>query len=278
MPGSKPSPDNQKSAVNLLGQFLRAKREQIHPEEVGLPTGARRRATGLRREEVAVLSNISPTWYTWIEQGRTNSISVDTLDAISRGLRLSRAERAYLFELAERTDPSAPAAIAVASPQLIALVDALHTPAYILDRHWDALAWNRQATALFEGWLPRRRMAQAKAQQVAPNLLRYVFLHPQAPRLIVDWENRAQRLVAEYRADTAAWRDDPVRQGFVDELRRASPVFNAAWQSQQVLSREGGSRAFSHSRLGRCEYEQVTLRVAQQPDLKLVALVQVSNN
>lgn len=278
MPGTTPSSDSQGSAANLLGQFLRAKREQIHPDEVGLPAGFRRRAAGLRREEVAALSNISPTWYTWIEQGRTNSISVETLDAISRGLRLSRAERAYLFELAERTDPSAPTVVAVASSQLIALVDALHTPAYILDRHWDALAWNKQASTLFEGWLPRRGRTPAKNRQAVPNLLRYVFLHPQATKLIVDWENRAQRLVAEYRADTAAWRDDPVRQGFVDELRRASPVFDTAWQSQQVLSREGGSRAFNHSRLGRCEYEQVTLRVAQYPDLKLVALVHVSNN
>jgi len=273
MLGNRPSINEPMPSTKLLGQFLRAKRDQIRPDEVGLPAGFRRRAPGLRREEVAALCNISPTWYTWIEQGRTQAISVDTLDAIAQGLHFSRAERAYLFELAERADPKLPLTANVASPQLTALVNAIRTPAYILDRHWDAIAWNKPAATLFEDWLKKPLIRGTSGQQTYPNLLRYAFLHPQVTRFIVDWDNRAHRLVAEYRADTAAWRDDPVRQSLVDELRRASQVFDTAWQSQQVLSREGGKRAFMHSRRGRCDYEQITLHVAQHPDLKLVSLI-----
>lgn len=256
-----------KAAVpqNQLGEFLRAKRDQLRPEDVGLPPGFRRRAPGLRREEVATLCQISPTWYTWIEQGRTQAASTDTLGAIAAGLHLSQAERAYLFELAARADPEQPAVVDSA-PHLAKLVQAVRTPAYILDRHWDAIAWNRPAALLFEDWL----RAPARGGR---NLLRYVFLHPQAPAFIVNWPERAQRLVAEYRSDTAAWRDDPVRQALVDELRSASRAFDSAWKSQKVLSREGGLRAFEQARSGRRDYEQFTLRVAQHPDLKLTVLV-----
>jgi transcriptional regulator with XRE-family HTH domain len=252
---------------NQLGEFLRAKRDQLRPEDVGLPPGFRRRAPGLRREEVATLCHISPTWYTWIEQGRTQAVSTDTLGAIATGLQLSQAERLYLFELAARADPAQPV-VAESAPHLAQLVQVIRTPAYILDRHWDAIAWNRPALSLFEDWLkaPAKRGA-------GRNLLRYVFLHPQAPGFIVHWPERAQRLVAEYRSDTAAWRDDPVRQALVDELRSASRDFDRAWRSQKVLSREGGRRAFSHARSGSREYEQFTLRVAQHPDLKLTVLV-----
>jgi transcriptional regulator with XRE-family HTH domain len=253
-----------------LGEFLRAQRERLHPEDFGLPTGQRRRAPGLRREEAAQLCGISPTWFTWIEQGRTTAVSVPTLAAIARGLRLSRAERSYLFELASRADPAPPNTPDADPQQLRALIDAIRTPAYVLDRHWDAIVWNKPAAALFSSWLGTTRKAAGAADR---NLLRYVFFHADARKFIANWNDRSMRLVAEYRADTAAWRDDPVRQTLVQELSDASAEFAAAWKSQQVLSRDGGRRRFQHPRRGRVEYDQFTLRVAQRPDLKLTALV-----
>lgn len=252
-----------------LGDFLRACRERLQPADLGLPGGTRRRRTpGLRREEVAQLCGISPTWYTWLEQGRTAGVSVETLAALAEGLRLSRAERGYLFALAERADPAAPRAPVARQTGLQPLVDAVHGPAYMLDRHWDVVACNGAARALFQDWLGRRGERE-------PNLLRYVFLAPSARTLIVDWPARAQRLVAEYRADTAAWEDDPVRQSLVAGLARESAEFAAAWRSQRVLAREGGQRSFAHPRRGRCDYEQHTLRVAEHPDLKLIVLLSV---
>lgn len=249
-----------------LGQFLRARRDRSRPEDFGLSAGHRRRAPGLRREEVAVLCGISPTWYTWIEQGRTSAISVETLGALARGLRLSQAERTYLFELASRADP-APARPARSDPHHLAdLTRAVSTPAYVLDRHWDAIEWNAPAAELFEDWLG----SDAATER---NLLRYVFGHPRAASFIVDWPERARRLVAEYRADTAAWHDDPVRRALVDELSWNSAHFEAAWRAQNVLGREGGLRRFQHPRRGLCLYEQFTLRVAQHAELKLTVLV-----
>ena len=252
-----------------LGEFLRARRDRLKPEDFGLPPGRRRRAPGLRREEAAALCGISPTWFTWIEQGRTASVSVPTLAAIARGLKLSRAERGYLFDLAARADPLPPAAPNERPERLQQLVDAVRTPAYMLDRHWDPAAWNKRAAELFPDWLARSR----GARHAPRNLLEFVFLEPAARRFIVDWPARSRRLVAEYRADTAAWRDDPVRQALVHDLGEASAEFAAAWKSQAVLGREGGRRAFDHPRRGRCEYEQFTLRVAQRPELKLTVLV-----
>jgi transcriptional regulator with XRE-family HTH domain len=252
-----------------LGEFLRAQRDRLRPEDFGLPPGQRRRAPGLRREEVALLCGISPTWFTWIEQGRTTSISVPTLAAIARGLRLSRAERAYMFQLAARADP-APRTPQGADPrQLQPLVEAVRTPAYVLDRHWDAVAWNRAAGELFRDWIGAKRATPTERR----NLLEFVFLEPSAQKFIVGWRERARRLVAEFRADTAAWEDDPVRQALVHDLGEASEEFAAAWQSQSVLTRDGGRREFDHPRRGRCAYEQFTLYVARQTDLKLTVLV-----
>jgi transcriptional regulator with XRE-family HTH domain len=258
----------QQKARQQLGKFLRAQRDRLRPEDFGLPAGQRRRAPGLRREEAAQLCGISPTWFTWIEQGRTASVSGPTLAAIARGLHLSRAERTYLFELAARTDPAPPTTDKADPQQLRALIDVIRAPAYILDRHWDAVIWNKPAADLFAPWLGARA-------GVDRNLLRFVFTEPTARRFIPNWRGRAERLVAEYRADTAAWEDDPVRKALVQELSDTSPEFAAAWASQQVRARDGGRRAFAHPHRGRAQYDQFTLRVAQRADIKLIVLVPV---
>ena len=249
-----------------LGEFLRAQRERLRPGDFALPEGQRRRTPGLRREEVAQLCGISPTWLTWIEQGRTTSVSVPTLAAIARGLHLSRAERQYLFELASRADPAMPGEAGADPQQLQPLVQSIRTPAYVLDRHWDAVVWNKPAADLFSPWLGNEAGADR-------NLLRFVFASPVARKFIVNWTDRARRLVAEYRADTAAWRDNPARKALVQELTDTSSEFAATWESQRVLSRDGGRRTFAHPRKGRVEYDQFTLRVAQRADLKLTVLV-----
>jgi transcriptional regulator with XRE-family HTH domain len=250
----------------LLGDFLRARREALRPQDFALPQRNRRRTPGLRREEVAQLCGISPTWYTWIEQGRTGAISPATLVALVQGLQLTQAERAYLFEIAGRLDPAPPGPAATDGRELAGLVQVMRTPAYVLDRHWNAIEWNTAAARLFGDWLGRRRDP--------PNLLRYVFLQPRAKTFLVDWEDRARRLVAEFRADTPRMRDDPQRSALVEELSRASREFAAGWRSQRVLSRDGGRRSF---RVGRkvAHFEQHILRVVRRPDLRMTVLVPV---
>lgn len=249
-----------------LGSFIRTRRERILPEQVGLTPGFRRRAKGLRREELAGLCGISPTWLTWIEQGRTDSASASTMSRIAGALLFSRAERDYLFELAGTRDPeksdlsSAPDL----SDALKEAVAKIHTPAYVLDHAWNAIAWNRHATRLFVGWLDK--------ESREPNLLKYMFLNPQARSLIGDWPLRAQRLVAEYRGDCKAILDDPEITNQVEELRRSSPEFESLWGTQNVLEREGGERSFLHPKQGKMILRQLTLRLAHSPNLKLVIL------
>lgn len=155
-----------------LGEFVRTARARITPQMAGLPAGSRRRTPGLRREEVAQLSDISVTWYTWIEQGREVTVSPAVWARIANVLHLARAERAYLFELAECADPQQPRDEGGDAPvSLQACVDAIDAPAYALDRAWNLLASNAAMRELFDDW-PLR--------DAQPNLLRYIFLDPAA--------------------------------------------------------------------------------------------------
>jgi transcriptional regulator with XRE-family HTH domain len=239
---------------------------------VGLPAGRRRRTPGLRREELAQLCGVSPTWIAWLEQGRVKSVSVPTMAALATALKLSRAERAYLSELTGRPDPMRGLAPPGSGESLQKLIDAIDSPAYVLDRHWDPVAWNRAASTLFEPWLA----SPAPNSGDAPcNLLRFVFLRPEARKLIADWAERAERVVAEFRADTARWRGDPVTDALVAELCNASPDFNRYWRQQKVLARDGGLRAFIHEGRKRSKYEQFALSALMHPDLKVTVLVPV---
>jgi transcriptional regulator with XRE-family HTH domain len=252
-----------------LGAFLRARREALKPTDVGQPTApqARRRTPGLRREEVAQLCGISTTWYTWLEQGRDISLSPTALARLADTLRLTAAERGYLFELARKRDPAPPAAEMtsgiVPPPELAAVLKTTNAPAYLLDRLWCARAWNEAAARLFSGWL--------KGEE--PNLLRYVFLEPSARDFIADWENRARRLLAEFRADMAHSPDDPALKTLVSDLMQASASFTRFWNTHTVLARDGGARRFNHPRVGKLLHEQVTLIPAAHPDCKLVILL-----
>jgi transcriptional regulator with XRE-family HTH domain len=252
----------------LLGAFLRRHREALALQAAGLPTNpqGRRRTLGLRREEVAQLCGLSTTWYSWVEQGRDIALSAAALARLADALRLTPAERAYLFELARRRDP-APPVVAVAPvstpPELLAVLRATAAPAYLLDRLWHVRGWNEAAGRLFAPWFGSGETC----------LLRYVFLDPTAHGFIGDWENRAQRLLAEFRADTAHNPNDAGMQALVRDLLRSSPAFQRFWNNHAVLAREGGTRMFNHPQDGRVCYEQTTLIPAAQPDHKLVMLL-----
>src|ERR1700722_2577537 len=124
-----------------LGDFIRAQRERVAPASVGLVAARRRRTPGLRREEVAELSGLSATWYTWIEQGRDVSVSPSALARLANALRLGRAQRDYLFELAGKRDPQPNDGDRDGiPPTALACVASIACPAYLLDRHWTARA------------------------------------------------------------------------------------------------------------------------------------------
>jgi transcriptional regulator with XRE-family HTH domain len=248
-----------------LGEFLRSQRARLSPALFGLQGGARRRTPGLRREEVAQLGGLSTTWYTWLEQGRDISLSAHALGRLANVLKFSPAERAYLFDLAGKRDPQASAeAEPAAPPALLAALDTIAGPAYVLDHLWNALGWNRAATDLFAGWLDGDH---------GRNLLDFIFLDPVAQRLIDGWEGRARRVIAEFRIDYGHHLEEPAMQALVARLTAESAFFAQAWPIHSVLGREGGARRFNHPERGMVELQQVTLNPTRRPDLKFVMLV-----
>lgn len=253
----------------LLGAFLRRHREHLTPAEAGLQGGStRRRTPGLRREELAQLCGISPTWYSWLEQGRDVSVSPAALARLSDALHLTTAERAYLFEMTRKRDPDAPPSGSTdrPPPSLLSALAAMTAPAYLLDPLWTAVGWNPAAERLFGGWL-----GQGGKER---NLLRYVFLDPTAESFILDWENRARRLLSEFRADTARHPDDPGAQALVAGLRRESAHFSRLWDDHGVLEREGGLRRFDHPLDGPLTLEQLTLRPGGRSGYTLIMLLE----
>jgi transcriptional regulator with XRE-family HTH domain len=259
-------PDEQR---RLIGAFLRRRREQLRAADVGLPASrsVRRRTPGLRREEMAQICGMSPTWYAWIEQGRDISVSAAALARLADAIQLTPAERSYLFQLTRRRDPMEPPREleeeSEPSRTLRDAVNAIAAPAYLLDRLWRARAWNKPAARLFAEWLGSGE----------PCLLDYVFIDGAAQAFIADWDNRARRLVAELRADTGRNPDDPALRALVERLRAASKPFAAFWSDHAVLAREGGARLFNHPQDGVLRYEQITLSPAGRPDHKLVMLL-----
>ncbi|MBI0551561.1 helix-turn-helix transcriptional regulator [Pectobacterium parmentieri] len=255
---------NSLSGPKALGAFLRALRERTTPEMVGLPASGRRRTSGLRREELAQIARISTTWYTWLEQGRDVSASASALTRLSQALKLEPAERDYLFSLAGVNDPQKQNRSTSLDAQVTASLHHIACPAYLLDGCWNMLAWNAPSEQLFAGWLEN---------DPEPNLLRFMFLNPLARSLVVDWPERARRVVAEFRAESSHYASTESVRQIVMRLCEDSHEFNLWWSQQAVTAREGGERRFHHPLLGDVAYHQQTFHPVGHGDVKLVMLI-----
>lgn len=247
-----------------LGDLLRARRERLQPGDVGLPAGSRRRTRGLRREEVALLAAISPTYYAFLEQGRDVRPSRQVLDALAGALRLGAAERNHLHELVHGGQPPAPNRSAeTLAPAVAALVDRLDPcPTYVTGRRWDVLAANRAACALWTDW-------HALAPE-ARNMVWWTFTDPAARTVLVDWETEASALLARFRAAAARHPDEPDFAQLIERLHAASPEVRAWWPRHEVAPLSSGTKKINHSQLGELQLHHVTLQLADDPEQKLV--------
>ncbi len=250
-------------ADNALGEFLRSRRLRLDPDHFGFAAG-RRRTPGLRREEVAALANISPTWYTWLEQGRGGSPSRDVLERIAGGLMMSEAEREHLFLLAFGHPPSALAAgPEKVTARLQGVLDALiYSPAIVRTRSWEVVAWNRAATKVMTDYsvlTPEQR-----------NVLRRIFTDPQMREIQADWQSLAYFMVSAFRADIARTGMTEEVQQLVTELSVVSPEFEAFWRSNDVAHSGEGQKRMHHPVLGELELEFTSLLVDGQPELSMM--------
>jgi transcriptional regulator with XRE-family HTH domain len=204
----------------------------------------------LRREELALRAGISTTWLAWLEQGREANPSPHALARLAGALGLSNAERAYLFGAAGRIDPEAPQRLEdEEAPDRCACWSSSRPARPMASTAGRATCWNASAERLFPGWL------DANGER---NLLRYMFLRPEARAMLPDWHERARRLIAEFRADHVGRHADPASERLVAGLRQESQDFATIWDRQVVRGREGGVRGFDHPWDGHLAFRQFT--------------------
>ncbi len=244
-----------------LGEFLRSRRAKIRPDDVGLPTIRRRRAPGLRREEVAQLAGISVEWYVKLEQGRAVSPSASTISALGDALRLGKAELSHLRALAEKPESKAFATEVV--PETIShLVASLKQPAYVLGPRWDILAWNNAAADLFTDF------AQLPFEE--RNILLYVLTDPAARRLFGEtWENEARRMIALFRVAHDLWAGDAAFGTLVEQLLKRCSEFSEWWTSHEVGAPVSGLKTLTHPFRGELKFRFATFQANDNPALKL---------
>lgn len=244
---------------NELGAFLRARRELVRPEDVGLPTGGTRRVPGLRREEVSALAGISAEYYLRLEQGRDRRPSPQVLDALARVLQLDAEGSAYLYELS-RDQParSAPLPDAASAMELQPMLDAIATPAFVVDKYREVLAANEYAIRL------------SPLMRPGVNRVLAIFLDPVAQTYHPDWKTHAASLAGQLRADIGTATDDVRAQTLIGELSLKSPYFRELWARHDVA--RGGHELTSvhHPEVGALTLRQEKLRLEAQPDLVLV--------
>jgi transcriptional regulator with XRE-family HTH domain len=252
-----------------LGRFLRARREEVTPEDVGLRAGpGLRRTPGLRREELATLAGVSVDYYTRLERGKETRPSPSVVDAIARALRLDETEHEHLHDLAARAarhPPERPAAPSRSVPPGVKLLlESLRpNPVYVVSRTMDLLAANPGGLRLYAGiedWPVSQR-----------NLARYVFLHPAARDLFEDWGNQVRGCVARLRALAGTDPDAPDLTQLVGELLLKSPDFARLWERYEVKGHRQGRKTFHHPEVGTLTLGYQSMQLEGTPGQRLNA-------
>lgn len=230
-----------------VGVFLRSMRARQKPDD-GAAAGKRRRRTpGLRREEVAERAGVSVDWYVRLEQGRADRPSVAVLDAVSRALALSAAERRYLFRIARGEEPSRVVAGEAVHPSLSAALALLTSqPAIVLGPRFDILASNRAGAALFLGF---------GEGPFGRNAVHFTMCDPRAKALFPDHKKVARDSVGALRSAFARRPLDASFLALVAELSARSPAFVALWGEQHVADKGLGRKRFRHPEAGTMDLE-----------------------
>ncbi|UFR04590.1 helix-turn-helix transcriptional regulator [Streptomyces sp. Go40/10] len=245
-----------------LAAFLRSRRERITPEQVGLPRGTRRRTPGLRREEVAQLSAVGVTWYTWLEQARDIQVSVQVLDALARALRLDASERAHLFQLAGTTDPTPAASCPSITPALREMLTRLEPiPACIQNSRYDILAYNRTYGRLL-----------GDLDAVPPedrNCMLLVHTHEEWQQAVVHLEETQRLMAARLRAALAGHLGEPAWKMLLKRLQE-SAAFRENWQRYEVVATRSRYKEFRNPHVGLLTLEHTDLWLSPESGARMV--------
>jgi len=250
-----------------LGDFLRSRREQLSPAEVGLPASGRRRTPGLRREEVAAIAGVSVDYLVRLEQGRDRNPSTPVVSALADALRLDVNERTHLMKLAQcAATPELCPATAIqpddVPPTVQALLDRLDpTPAVILGARYQVVAYNRT-------W-ERIMQTVGLLDSPAPNLARFTFRDPRARTAFPGWSDTADEQAAVLREAQARWRTDEQLQSLIDELLD-EPEFARRWKSHDVARKRRGTKVVVHPDAGPLRVDYEVLELADHPGQRMI--------
>lgn len=244
-----------------IRDFLATRRAKLTPDQVGLPTSARRRVPGLRREEVAVLAGVSTEWYTRLEKGHIAGVSEDVLDAVAGALRLDDDERTYLLDLARAAKPAhrkptrrreVPLA-----PQVQWMLDSITmSAAFVRNGRLDVIGSNALGRALHAPMFQSPTAVDGR-----PNFARYHFLDESSKDFFIDWDAGAAATVALLRAEAGREPHDKTLRELIGELSTVSAEFSAFWASHDIRIRHDGIKRLQHPEVGEIEltYQSVVL-------------------
>ncbi|MDU5143630.1 MAG: helix-turn-helix transcriptional regulator [Paenibacillus dendritiformis] len=255
---------NSPTRLQMLSEFLRAKRAQILPQAAGLPAGTRRRTPGLRREEVAQLAGVSTTWYTWLEQGRDIQVSASVLDRVAEALKLTVDERKYLYALALEGG-AGPAVREEEEPQISPALQRIlqelrHCPTIVSDRRCHIVGWNEAASHVFLDFTllpPEER-----------NMIRLLFTRKEFKSLAVNWEHFVKGFLSIFRAYYGQYVEDGWYDRFLEEMKEVHPDFQRLWNQSQVSTAPEVVIEFRHARAGKMLFHLTSLQVQGDADLR----------
>ncbi|MET7688689.1 helix-turn-helix transcriptional regulator [Streptomyces sp. NPDC005483] len=247
-----------------LASFLRSRRARVTPADVGMPPGLRRRTPGLRREEVAQLSGVGVTWYTWLEQGRPINASAQVLDAVARTLRLDQPEREHLYRLAEVPfDPVPQEPTESVGPEVQGIIDALDPlPAVVYNSRYDILAINPGYRALIT--------TPEIVDIGVPNALWTLFTVSEDACPLLYRERELPVMVATLRSSYGRHVGEPAWERFIRALTVASPYFAELWASGEVVRPGPRVKTFRHRAVGELRMTSQSLSIDGMPECRIV--------
>lgn len=245
-----------------LAAFLRARRDELQPEDVGIGRKGRRRVEGLRRHEVADLASVSVTLYTWLEQGRVVGVSPQALDAVSRALQLDDDGARYVRRLAGAPVDVTPGGRPEVAPALVALVDDLSpSPAYLTTGCFDLIAWNPAFSAVF---------GDPDAVPVEQRNGLYLLFDPELATRLESWEEELEDNVARFRSASGKYPDDPRFAEILADLLETEPRFAAAWEKREAKRFYGRAQVVNHPDAGELRLDMVELTAVEHSGVTLV--------
>lgn len=250
-------------------EFLRRCRNRVDPSDLGLPATRRKRTVGLRREDVAALSGVSVSWYTWLEQGRDMRVSDEVLERLCKTLRLSPDERVYLFSLVQHRAPRPQNGELEEAPADVArLIQSMGIPAVVMNLRWDILAWNPLSAAIYGDY--------GKLPPADRNLLQLVLARPLEQPGSLEGERSARHLIARLRFDYSKHNDDPRFEELIRRLQATSPLFRRLWDVPEFSLRALGLFNFKSERYGDLTFEHISVVPDGHPGIRIGTSVPAS--